>query len=70
MRGQICGVQLQHEELEDTAIGAHALHDYGLLQDLGGILRKVDKKMMWRKSAHQGAQIPPFKTPMVSPQGS
>lgn len=43
-RGQVCGVQLEHQELEDPSIGAHALHNYRLLQNFRVTLRgKGDK---------------------------
>lgn len=39
IRVQVCGVQLKHQELEDTSVRAHALYDYWMLQDLAVILR-------------------------------
>lgn len=41
VRLQVHRVQLENYELEETAIGADALHDHGLLQNPGLILRET-----------------------------
>lgn len=43
VRLQLRGVQLENYKLEETAVGADALHDDGLLQNPGLVLRETQE---------------------------